>query len=47
MVQTLFCLYLQHPGFHLLAVYFDTMMENLIKIVSHLKTDKIKATHNE
>ena len=33
-------------GLHL-VVCFDTMMENLITILFHLRTDKIKAAHDE
>ena len=47
MVQTLFCLCLQHPGLVALEVYFDTMVENLIAIDKIKWMDKIKAKHDE
>ena len=30
MAQTLFCFCLQHPGLLSLAIYFDTLVENLM-----------------
>ena len=37
-----FCLCLQHPGLLPLAVCYDKFMENLIRLLFHLLTDKIK-----
>ena len=45
--QISFCLCLQHPGIVPLAVYFDTFVENLIRILFYLSINKIKAAHDE
>ena len=42
-----FFLSLEHPGLLSLAVYFDTLMENLITVLFHLWTNAIKAAHDE
>ena len=47
MVQTLFSLCLQISGVLPLAVCFDAMVENLITILVHIWTDKIKATDDK
>ena len=47
MVQTLFCLCLQHPGLLSLTVCFDKFVEILVTILFHLLRYKIKAAHDE
>ena len=47
MAQVSFCSCLQHPEFLLLAVCFDTMVENPITILFHHRIDKIKAAYDE
>ena len=47
MVQVLFCLSLQYPKLHTLAICSDKMVENLTTILFHFWTDKIKAAHDE
>ena len=47
MVQTSFCSCLQHLGLLVVAVCFDTMVDNLIAIVFYLWMKKTKPSHDE
>ena len=53
MVQTLFCLCLEHSGIRPLAACFGTfilqlvLVESLITNFFHLRTNEIKSAHNE
>ena len=47
MVQKLFYLCLQHHGLLNFEKCFDNMVKNLIAIIFHLGTNKIKLVHDE